>query len=234
MTPPLDAWGLTGTAVPLTGGHRNTVLRVGDFVLKTTRRSEAAIAWLLPVFQRLERYGLRAPHPIRSARGGFIAEGWICEPFVTGTPCNPLHLRAAWPRVTRSSGNIPQRPGFAAARTLCRMPRGGDIDLTRLPPVLARALRTAWRALDHARPCIVHADLNSSNLILTGDGIAIIDWDEARVDHPGFDRAALGIGTRIETHAALAWEIACSWQLEPHHARTRLRAFTSAMAPRKP
>ncbi|MEM6758248.1 MAG: phosphotransferase [Pseudomonadota bacterium] len=235
MTPPLEAWGLTGTPVPLPGGHRNTVLRVGHHVLKTTRRSEAAIAWLLPVIDALERVDLSAPRPMRSTRGTLITNGWSCEPFVTGAPCDPPRLQTLWPLPRQAVPAIPQRPGFVAAKALLRVSRGGDIDLTQLPAPLTRAIRAAWRALPLRPPCIVHGDLNAANLIQNGDSITIIDWDKARVDHPGFDRAALGLGTPAERHAATAWEIACSWHLEPDHARALVKPFLAHhMQHRKP
>ncbi|WP_052249626.1 phosphotransferase [Tateyamaria sp. ANG-S1] len=225
MTPPLGAWGLMGTPAPLPGGHRNTVLRVGDHVLKTTRRSEAGIAWLLPVIDALERSGLSATRPMRSAGGTLIVDGWTCEPFCRGTPCDPSCLQDVWPQLALGTRTIKQRQGFASSKALLYLPHGGDINLSHLPPPLARALRAAWRALDHEGPCVVHGDLNASNLIQTGDRITIIDWDEARMDHPGFDRVALGLGTPAERHAAAAWEIACSWQIEPDHARALVKPF---------
>ena len=221
MTPPLAAWGLDGTPAPLPGGYRNTVLRVGDHVLKTTRRSEAAVAWLVPVMDGLSAHGLSAPRPIRAADGRYVVDGWTCEPFVAGHPCGPNALRRLWPRL----GGLPQRPGFAAARALLDLHAGGDIDLSRMPVPLARALRKAWRALPKRGPCLVHGDLNRSNLIRSDRGITVIDWDEARMDHPGFDRFALGSGTPTEARAAQAWEIACCWHLEPARARGLARRF---------
>lgn len=222
MTPPLDAWGLAGTPVPLLGGHRNTVLRVADHVVKSTRRTEGAAAWLLPVMDALAVHGLLAPRPLRSVDGRLVVEGWTCEPFVDGVPCATVSLRRAWPRLSKSLG---QRPGFAAALALQHISRGGDIDLSTMPPPLVRAIRKAWERLPRAVHCIVHGDLTRSNLIQTPDGIAVIDWDEARLDHPGFDNVALGQATTAEARAAQAWETACCWQIEPHRARTLARAF---------
>ncbi|MEL6467270.1 MAG: phosphotransferase [Pseudomonadota bacterium] len=225
MTPPLSAWSLSGTSTPLPGGHRNTVLRVGDHVLKTTRRSEAAISWLLPVFDELETLGLSAARPMRSNQGNFSVDGWTCEPFIAGTPCDPKRLRVAWARVNGLPRSLRQRHGFAGAKMLLRAWRGGDVELGRMPLPLVCALRSAWRALPEVLPCITHGDLNPSNLIQSGNRITIIDWDEARLDHPGFDRAALGLGTPTERHAAAAWEIACCWQIEPDHARALVKPF---------
>ena len=94
-----------------------------------------------------------------------------------------------------------------------------------MPLPLVRALRKAWGALPEQGRCVVHGDLNRSNLIRTADGITVIDWDEARMDHPAFDRAALGRASHIEARAAQGWEIACCWHLEPARARRLARAF---------
>ena len=224
MRPPLAAWGLDGMPVPLQGGHRNTVLRVGDHVVKSTRRSEAAIAWLLPVADALRPHKLHMPRPMRSATGVFVVKGWTCEPFVQGVPCDPSDL-TAWQ--SRSYG-LRQRNGFASAAALCRRPTGGDIDLRYMPAPLVRAIRRAWAALSKASPCLVHGDLTRSNLLENETGITILDWDEARMDHPGFDRVALATGHAVERRAAAAWEIACCWQREPARARHLARTFISA------
>ena len=222
--PPLAAWGLDGTPEPLPGGHRNTVLRVGDHVLKSTRRSEAAIAWLLPVADALLPHKLHVPRPLRSSNGAFVVEGWTCEPFVRGAPCDPSAL-TAWQG--RSYG-LRQRDGFASAAALRSLSTGGDIDLRRMPAPLVRAIHHAWAALPKASPCLVHGDLTRSNLLENETGITILDWDEARLDHPGFDRVALDSANAVERRAADAWEIACCWQIEPARARGLARDFISA------
>ncbi len=60
-----------------------------------------------------------------------------------------------------------------------------------------------------------------------------MDWDEARVDVPAFDLAALPddaladpstSGDRqLLRRAALAWEVATCWTVEPDYARRCLR-----------
>ncbi|WP_299687367.1 phosphotransferase [uncultured Tateyamaria sp.] len=222
MTPPLDAWGLSGAPVPLPGGHRNTVLRVGNHVVKSTRRTEAAVAWLLPVMEALAMRGLHAPRPMRSARGALVVQGWTCEPFVHGAPCDASALRRVWPYLSTAFG---QRPGFAHTRALRYVPCSGDIDLSTVPNPLLRAVRRAWAALPQTAPRVVHGDLNRTNLIRSVHGVTVIDWDEARLDHPGFDRVALGRGTTTEARAALAMEIASCWRPEPARARALARRF---------
>lgn len=58
-----------------------------------------------------------------------------------------------------------------------------------------------------------------------------IDWDEARVDHPWLDLAALGaepsgltdIDAPIAYRSSVAWETATCWRTEPNYADKRLR-----------
>jgi len=51
-----------------------------------------------------------------------------------------------------------------------------------------------------------------------------IDWDESRVDHAffDFDLPHLGALDEEQQKALVAWEVACSWTLEPEYARRRL------------
>ncbi|MEX0308717.1 MAG: phosphotransferase [Tateyamaria sp.] len=235
MTPPLGAWELTGTPVPLPGGHRNAVLRVGKHVLKSTRRSEAAVTWLLPLAELMQTCGLMMPRPVRSqATGTFIVDGWTCEPFVPGVPTAPRDIADRMTAFHRAAAHLPQRDGFIAARDLGAEQCGGDIDLDGLPPALASAMLAAWDALPDDLT-VVHGDLNATNILTDDTGqVTLIDWDEARRDAPAFDLVTwTEQPPQHVTRAALAWEIACSWQLEPDHARALIPAFKTAMAPDK-
>lgn len=230
--PPLDAWNLTGTPEPLPGGHRNTVLRVGHHVLKSTRRSEAAITWLLPVARYATQYGLRVPTPLRARTGTYVVDGWTCEPYYPGAPTAPSMIRARMRTFHARTTTLPQRPGFLSCGALVRAPRGGDVDLRPLPGAMQHAIRAAWTALPPAQHTVVHGDLNASNVLTDPQGrITLIDWDEARLDHPGFDRRVLGPVPDATRRAALAWEIASCWALEPQRARTLARQFARAFAP---
>lgn len=227
--PPIAAWGLSGTPKRLPGGHRNLVLRVGDRVLKSTRRSEAALAWLLPVFDLLAKCGPMAPVPLRSVFGTFVVDGWTCEPWHDGQQGKAQDVAAIWPAFAAAAKGLPQRPGFCASVDLQTVTQGGDIDLGDMPGTLTHAIRAAWAALDATPQTVVHADLSPSNILRATDGqLIVLDWDEARIDHPGFDRAALGQGNDIEHRAAVAWEIACCWYLEPARARALAARFMNA------
>ncbi|RVV96900.1 hypothetical protein EKE94_16280 [Mesobaculum littorinae] len=233
--PPTRLWGVKGRLEPCIGGHRNRVLRStgpGERVIfKSTRRGAGALAWLGAVHDRAEAAGFAVPRLIPARTGRLIESGWTCEPELPGRQLTPTEVEAVLPGIARFHDlchDIMQRPGFASARALCACDRGGDVDLTLLPENLRRACRAAWRALPPDPLTVVHGDLSHGNLLWCPDGrIGLIDWDEARVDAPVFDRAALGAAGAAARRAAMAWEIACSWVIEPAHAR-RLAARFSA------
>ncbi|MEM6372794.1 MAG: phosphotransferase [Pseudomonadota bacterium] len=219
MIPPLEAWGVSGDVRPLTGGHRNTVMRAGGYVLKTTRRSEAALRWLGPVHERAAACGLGAPRLIESRAGTLLVDGWTCEPFCDGRPTGVQEIRSQVSAFHSCGAGGVQRPGFASARDLVTRTAGGDVDLSKMPASLVARLRDAWADLSGADVAI-HADLNPSNILKDAEGrICLIDWDEARVDAPLFDTA------QTDHAARRAWEIACCWTVEPVRARALARAF---------
>nr|WP_286193432.1 phosphotransferase [Boseongicola sp. H5] len=89
-----------------------------------------------------------------------------------------------------------------------------------MPPSLVARCRKSWSAMSGQRQAVIHGDINPGNLIRCVDGrTALIDWDECRRDLVLFDTAMLGDCSEEEQSARLAWEVACSWQLEPDYAR---------------
>lgn len=226
--PPVALWGVDGVIEPLAGGHRNQVFRIRtgarDLVIKSTRRSEAAIAWLVPVLSHATAAGFTVAAPMPSARGRFVENGWTCEPFLDGTPWT-LALPKIAPMIAafhRATARIPQRPGFAETRVLGTQALGGDIRLNDMPPDTVQVLRMAWRAFDDLPHSVVHGDLTPTNLIALPDGgIGLVDWDEARVDATAFDTSQTGKApVDPDLQRALdAWECAACWQLEPDRAR---------------
>lgn len=224
------AWGLPDFSFePLPGGHRNVVLRGtgdgGSYVFKRTRRTEAQLAWLDHVRAPLAQAGAIAclPHPTED--GTFAHRGWIAERFVPGRPVgaeDQSTLQGAIAALHQSTYGIPQRPGFASALDLLTQDLGGDIDLRAMPDDLVASCRAAWAALPDEAASVINADLNPSNLAVSSDGVLILyDWDEARVDRGLFDQVALGTcDDPMAKRAALAYEIASCWRLEPKRART--------------
>lgn len=217
---------------PLEGGFRNQVYlakRNGEYlVVKSTRRSEAALRWLLAVQEKARDAGFVVPEFIRNDKGDLCAEGVTVETFIEGESISPKDKPELLPLVeafhTKTTG-VSQRPGFASARDLLSQERGGDVDLTQMPPELVKMCREAWQTLPDEPSVVVHGDLNINNMLRTEGGkIALLDWDETRVDTPFFDSAVLSDSLNPqEEQILIAWEVAVSWQLEPEYARRRAR-----------
>ncbi|WP_434287543.1 phosphotransferase enzyme family protein [Celeribacter sp. SCSIO 80788] len=226
MLPPIHLWGLSAPLEPLGCGHRNAVFRTSelaqDLVFKSTRRTEAQLRWLTPVHAAAETAGFVTPRLIPDRTGRLNANGWTCEPFIEGRPFQPEDLPQIAEHIDAfhaATANLPQRPEFCSSCELLTETTGGDVDLTALPADLMALCRTAWQALSNETG-VIHGDLTAGNLIHTAQGPALIDWDEARADHRAYDRLRTrpATATATEKTAALAWEVAASWQIEPGHA----------------
>lgn len=211
---------------PLAGGHRNTVWLVagaaGQAVAKSTRRTEAQLAWLAPLHAAARKAGFIVPAPFRTIEGCPVSNGWTLEPFVEGRPPGAADRPAIAPLIDRfhaGTKDIGQRPGFCSMAELCTMDHSGDIDLTALPLEMVQRLRQEWSALPDAPVQAIHGDLCNGNLILTAAGPALLDWDEARVDSSFLDRIGRGGWTMAEIRAHQALEIASCWHPEPELAR---------------
>ncbi|HEY0453457.1 phosphotransferase [Actinophytocola sp.] len=139
-----------------------------------------------------------------------------------------------WPAVARELRRLhsltagwPQRPGFRSTTELLTADRGGDVDLTAMPADAVAACRRAWAALGGPHS-VVHGDPCAANVRMSAAGIGLLDWDEARVDHPALDLADLPDlpGDGVAKSAVNAWEAAAGWRLEPAYARSRLAELT--------
>ena len=229
MRPPIGRWGITANLIPLEGGHRNRAFRTDGIgagqerVFKSTRRSEVALHWLSAVQDIAQEVGFVVPKLIASQADNLVEDGWTCEPFAEGAHLSTAELPSILPQITAfhtATGEISQRPGFLSSQDLIARDWGGDVDLRAMPPDLVARCRDAWAAAFGQRQVIIHGDLNARNLIRQPDGrVALIDWDECRSDLALFDLAVLREPTEAERLACLAWEVACSWQIEPEYAR---------------
>jgi len=129
-----------------------------------------------------------------------------------------------------------QRPGFRSTRDLLVADRGGDVDLTLMPPRAVAACRAAWAALPELPPAVVHGDPGPGNIRIQDNTVGFLDWDESRVDNPAVDLAELPVRVLprdIDAAAKLAaeaWEAANGWQAEPDHARRCLDRLDAADA----
>jgi hypothetical protein len=75
---------------------------------------------------------------------------------------------------------------------------------------------------------VIHGDPGPANVRITGDGVGLLDWDEARVDCTNLDLADLpGCHLPLErlniaSTAVTAWEASNGWIVEPSYARRQL------------
>ncbi|MEE9453690.1 MAG: phosphotransferase [Paracoccaceae bacterium] len=223
-----EAWGIDAPLRRLEGGHRNQIFCTQGLpknrVFKSTQRCEKAIFWLDKVHARAEITGFTVPRLQRSLKGNFVENGWTVEPFMKGRAFRQSELGALHENIEKFHAlcqDIPQRPGFLSANSLRFSPKGGDVDLDKMPANLAVECRQAWRAFEGMAQSVVHGDLNCANVLKGTHGRAVLlDWDETRVDACIFDLAAIddaGIKTPV-LRAIKAWEIACSWNIEPAYA----------------
>jgi Ser/Thr protein kinase RdoA (MazF antagonist) len=234
---PVSAWAGLDVIGPLTGGNRTPVLlaRRGErrLVVRRSGRSPDALDWELDLLAHLVAYGVDVPALVPADDGRRHVEGVLVQEFVDGRQPASAHdwrlvvdvLRV----VHRVTTGWPQRPGFAAAEDLLVTERGGDVALDAMPADGVRAVRAAWRPVLTGPRCAIHADLGASNVLISGERVTLLDWDESRVDVPWFDFAFLPepppdlpVAWADLVAAGVAWEAATCWLPEPAYARSRL------------
>ena len=221
--PRTEKWGVSASLEPLTGGHRNQVFRARNVVFKSTTRSPKSIAWLVDVHRCARAANILVPEFLQSEDGNLVEDGWTCEPFIQGTHPQENELTDIRHKIIEfhsATANIEQRPGFRSCVDLLHLPSGGDVNLDAMPVTLVKKCRDAWSAVSDRQTVTIHGDLNPANIIKTGSGdLAIIDWDESRRDLALFDLGQISEDDENSRQARVAWEVACSWLLEPEHAQ---------------
>jgi Ser/Thr protein kinase RdoA (MazF antagonist) len=232
----LRLWGEDAVRIErLTGGMANDVwsLRVrGTLAVgRLGTRSDADLAWEAALLRHLDRAGLTVPVPIPTTDGRLFAEGLTVMPYLEG---GPPETEGDWRRVAdtlrdlhRLTRGWPQRPGWRSSRDLLYVDTGTKIDLAAMPPEGVARCRAAWARLAGRDPCVVHGDLNPRNIRMTVERVALIDWDESRVDAPDLDLAlpfnAAGLASDAydtACQASSAWEAAVCW--DDDYAKGRL------------
>ncbi|WP_291413070.1 phosphotransferase [Actinophytocola sp.] len=224
------AWGAVSVVGRLGGGRRNEVLELrlgGERVVgRVSRRSVASLDWELDLLEFLSGAGFLVPAVVPTVDGrrqvdGVVVQRWLPgrEPTADDWPAVASELR----RLHSVTAGRPQRPDFRSTTELLTVSHGGDVDLSVMPAWAVAACRRAWAALTGPQ-AVVHGDPCAENVRVTAAGIGLLDWDEARVDHPDLDLADLpGSDLPYPVRAAIdAWEAAAGWQLEPDYARSRL------------
>lgn len=246
MVPDVSAWGGLELLEPLRGGARNPVFlarRGGErFVVRVSGRAEPSLTWELDLLTHLAAHGVAVAGVIPADDGRREHGGVLVHPFVPG---GPPSTAGDWRRVVAAAAAVhvctrdrPQRPGFASSTALLTASRGGDVDLTALPGDAAELVRACWRRLPPAQPCAVHGDLGAGNVLVDGDRITLIDWDESRVDLPWLDFAHLSEDVDVPVPidpadlvtAGVAWEVATCWVAEPAYAARRLAELRARTA----
>ncbi|HEX5495179.1 MAG TPA: aminoglycoside phosphotransferase family protein [Mycobacteriales bacterium] len=241
-----SGWSGVRVVAPLTGGARNEVFLAQRgrerLVLRRSTRPPDSLEWELDLLEHLGNNGIGVPQLILADDGRRHVDGWMVAKFAAGHQPRDV---ADWRRVIDTATAVheltprwPQRPGFASARDLLTIQRGGDVDLGAMPPEAVRAVRQAWKPVLRGTECAIHADLGGGNVLVDGSTVTLLDWDEARVDVPWFDFAYFPENVEVPTPtgrpalttAGVAWEAATCWVPEPDYAARRLAELLSRSA----
>ncbi len=220
----------------LGGGFRNDVREVRiagrRYAARLSPRPAATIAWELDLLAHLAKNGLRVPLPIPTQDGRLQVDGLVVFTWLDG---DPPESNQDWRQVADYLDRLHaltttwrQRPAFRGTRELLTEEAGGDVRLDLMPPEAVSRCRDAWRPISTEPRAVVHGDPGAANIRITRAGAGLIDWDEARIDATILDLASLPLSAQtalppweveVVRRAALAWETANGWIVEPDNAR---------------
>ncbi len=191
-------------------------------VARLGRRSDADLEWETELLRYLDREGMTVPVPIPTVDGRDFAGGLVVMTYLEG---RPPETEVDWCRVADTLRQLheltrgwPQRPLWRASTDLLLADTGTRVDLRSMPPEGVARCRAAWARLTGRQQCVVHGDPNPGNVRMTSGRVALIDWDESRVDVPDLDLVLPYNAARLddEAHdaaaqASAAWEAAVCW-----------------------
>ncbi|MET8861972.1 hypothetical protein ABZW11_03335 [Nonomuraea sp. NPDC004580] len=224
----LKRWGTDVRRVePFTRGVANDVWSVRvDGRLAVGRlgsRSDDDLAWETELLVHFDRAGLSVPVPLPTMDGRLFVDGLVVMSYVEG---RPPETKDDWRRVAevlrevhRLTAEWPQRPGWRSSTDLLHAESGTKVDLRDMPAEAVARCRAAWARLAGRATCVVHGDPNNvGNVLISGDRVTLIDWDEAHVDVPELDLVlpdnAAGLDDEaydVAYQASAAWEAAVCW-----------------------
>lgn len=83
-----------------------------------------------------------------------------------------------------------------------------------MPDEVVRLVRQAWSRAPLGPACALQADLRTANVRISGPRRLLRDWDEAHVNDPGLDWAAIPARARPAPSDATGYEAAeLAWAL---------------------
>ncbi|SCB16311.1 phosphotransferase enzyme family protein [Rhizobium hainanense] len=215
---------------PLTGGVANDVwsirIRGQIAVGRLGSRPDADLSWETELLRHLDRAGMTVPVPIPTTDGRLFVDGLVVMKYMEG---RPPETESDWRRVAdtlrelhRLTQGWPQRPGWKSSTDLLHVETGTRVNLAAMPREGVIRCRAAWARLVGRQTCVVHGNpSNPSNIRMTADRVALIDWDESHVDVPDLDLVLPDNAADLDdsaydiaSQASAAWEAAVCWRDE--------------------
>jgi hypothetical protein len=160
------SFNLSGKYVPLLGGQNTSVRVNNDAVLKPVDDVQH-YEWLLTIIDIINPQGYRLSKPIRSTKGTFVSEGWVCTKFERGQDVNglikeKLHVSRLFHHDLSNinfkdfpQGDNPWIEGHRIAWQKAELPKEVNIEIRKI----INKLLLKVRLKDKYNLQIVHADL---------------------------------------------------------------------------
>jgi Ser/Thr protein kinase RdoA (MazF antagonist) len=240
----VDAWPGLQLVNPAIGGHRNEVW-FGELCDRTVSvrqscRSEASLAWELQLLCTLSNRGFLVPAPIACNIGTLSHDGVVVQEWIDGhEPSSDDEwslVATELMRLHASCADVAQRPGCMAVTDLTATSRSVDAEMSAIPTDATDVILGIFNSYRHISVSLIHGDPNASNIRITNDGrVALLDWDESRVDVVWHDLSNLGIQVLGDADHAGAqrlsnsWEAANAWTAEPGYAQRRYAALQHSL-----
>ncbi len=192
------------------------------FVAKTASLTDASAAWEAELLEFLERERLQVPQLVPTLSGGFTSDGLILMTYMDGRPPTSSDdwqsVAAYLNRLHLLTHDWPARPDMPSVVSLLRTT---DVLREDMDAGVQSLLRQAWSGISGSPTSVIHGDPNPHNVVLTGAGAALVDWEESCLDFSMLDEAGVpgGESLRDAFPASLAWEAFLFWESQPTYAR---------------